>query len=156
MIKNALMMPIAVCVVLTAGCATLVSGSKQDVAFSSTPAGAKVFVDDENMGQTPLTLTLARKKEHQVRIEIPGYQPYLLKFDRNVNLWTVGNIFNFTGFIGLAIDYASGALFWLDPDQVKKSLALADADIGKQDGKLRVMVVMHADSGWKKIGQLQR
>lgn len=158
--RNRLAAVLLIPAVITAGaCATIVSGSKQDVAISSAPPGAKIFIDDEDVGQTPTTVTLTRKKEHQVRIELPGYQPYLMKFDRNVNLWTVGNLFNFTGFVGLAIDYASGALFWLDPDQVKKALAnsnAGEASVTNTDGKVRLLVVMHADSGWQKIGQLQR
>src|SRR2546430_2284444 len=84
----------SVCTV--AGCATIVSGGKQDVSFTTTPPGAKVFVDDTLQGNTAMTLSLKRKhaptnmegpRPYQIRVELPGYKPYQLKLDANVNLW---------------------------------------------------------------------
>ena len=49
-------------------CATIISGSKQKVSFTSTPAEASVFINEEEIGKTPIETKLARKKEYDVKI----------------------------------------------------------------------------------------
>ena len=70
-----------VCVALalttaSAGCASIVNGTKQKVAFSSDPPGASVTVDGTEMGTTPTEVALARDHKHSVRIEKAGYVAY--------------------------------------------------------------------------------
>ncbi len=36
------------------GCATIIHGTHQDVAFSSSPTGAEVWVDGVKVGETPV------------------------------------------------------------------------------------------------------
>jgi hypothetical protein len=69
------------CVVLalttaSAGCASIVNGTKQKVSFSSDPPGASVIVDGTEMGTTPTEVELARDRKHSVRIEKAGYVAY--------------------------------------------------------------------------------
>ena len=46
-----------------------------DISFSSEPSAADIFVDDELVGQTPLTSEILQG-EHQIRIELSGYKPW--------------------------------------------------------------------------------
>src|SRR5688572_18892729 len=61
---------------LTSGCATLFAPGPDRVAVNSNPQGARVFVDSQEVGRTPLMVTLDRKlNQGLIRVEAPGYQP---------------------------------------------------------------------------------
>ncbi len=61
-------------VALLASCATILSGSKDDVTFDSEPRGAQIIVDGNVMGVTPLTVSLKRNKYKQVEVHLDGYR----------------------------------------------------------------------------------
>jgi hypothetical protein len=48
--------------IVSASCATILSGTKQEIRFNSSPSGAKVIVNGKDMGlTTPCVATLKRK-----------------------------------------------------------------------------------------------
>lgn len=55
-----------------------------DVTFVAEPAGADVFVDDELLGQTPLTTGIAQGA-HRVRIQLTGFKSWLKEIDVTAN-----------------------------------------------------------------------
>jgi hypothetical protein len=137
---------------LMGGCATLMQGSKQNVGFSSTPSGATIFVDNQQMGVTPATVALKRKSNHTVRLELAGYQPYEVALSRKTSGWVWGNLV-FGGIPGLAVDAISGGLYKLTPEDVQGTLAASGTAM---NDVMVVRVVLAADPTWEKIGQLTR
>jgi hypothetical protein len=95
-----------------AGCATVTDGTRQAVTFQSTPAGARVVINDAVRGTTPCTLGLPRRGGYRVRFELSGYEPFEAKLVRK---WNDNATMN-GAFLGypLAIDAATGAMFQLD------------------------------------------
>lgn len=143
--------------VLIYGCATIIHGTSQDVGFSSNPSNAKVIVDGIPSGNTPVTVSLSRKNNHAVTIELEGFYPYSNTLTGSVSGWVWGNIL-FGGLIGLAVDAISGGLYVLSPEQVAADLKKSDK-IGKAELKndeLYITVVLQAKPEWKKIGQLDK
>ena len=147
-------------VMFATGCATIISGKHQDVSFSSSPSGAAVYIDGMNRAITPATIGLERKKKRQqVRIELPGYEPYEMVITRGFNGWYVGNLV-FGGLIGLIVDPITGAMYKLNTDMVSTSLrqsggtaSVLDAPNGDQIYiELRALP---ADHGLEKVGQFQ-
>ncbi|MGJ8649155.1 MAG: PEGA domain-containing protein [Opitutaceae bacterium] len=59
------------------GCASLDRGVPQKVSIDSSPPGATVFINGEEYGVTPLEVKLARKLNHEIRMEKTGFQPVL-------------------------------------------------------------------------------
>jgi hypothetical protein len=53
------------------------SACAQQAAFVSTPPGAQVFIDGEEIGMTPCTFdyNLSSTESHNVKINKPGYDP---------------------------------------------------------------------------------
>jgi hypothetical protein len=47
----------------------------------SLPAGARVFVDGELVGSTPLVLRDVAPGEHAVRLDLPGFRPWVSRVD---------------------------------------------------------------------------
>ena len=139
---------------LTSSCATIVSGSKQNVKFSSTPAAATIFIDEVEVGKTPFEIKLARKSEHTVMLKLEGYQTYETKLTKKFNGWYIGNIL-IGGVIGLIIDPITGAMYNLSPDEVNAQMTSGTAF--KSNGKdVYVAVALNIDPTWKKVGQLEK
>jgi hypothetical protein len=65
---------------------TLVGRKAQHVTVTARPAGARVLVDGEFEGITPLALRLAKKPPHVIRIEKEGYRPVEIRL-KNKKLW---------------------------------------------------------------------
>jgi len=95
-------------------CASIMHGSSQEVPINSTPSGANVFINGQDIGVTPVTTTLKRKEMHTLVLELDGYQPFEMNLARKTSGWVWGNIL-FGGIIGLAVDAATGAIHKIEP-----------------------------------------
>lgn len=134
-------------------CATIIHGSSQEVSINSQPTGAKVTVDGQPAGSTPVVAHLRRKDTHVVSIAMDGYQPFEIATTRSVSGWVWGNIV-FGGLIGLAVDAITGGLYNVKPDQVQAQLSKTASQAVLQNGTLYVFLVRQPDPGWQRIGQL--
>ncbi|MGE0552568.1 MAG: PEGA domain-containing protein [Gemmatimonadales bacterium] len=138
-----------------AGCATIMHGSSQELSIASSPIGARVLVDGQEHGRTPLVADLKRKDKHVVRIELDGYLPYEVALARGTSGWVWGNIV-FGGLIGLAVDAITGGLYQLEPREVSAAMARSTAAITAGNGTLVVAVVLRPNPAWERIGDLAR
>ena len=102
-------------------CASILHGTLQPLAVSSTPTGATVTVDGTNMGNTPVTASLSRKHEHTVKLELKGYKAAEVHLNKKIDGWFWGNIL-FGGVIGMVIDGSSGAMYKLTPTQPRPAV----------------------------------
>lgn len=107
------------------GCASIVCGGTQEIHFSSTPSGAKVFVDGMPRGQAPSLVSLARNTSHTVRFTLEGYDDSHALLTRKINGWVWGNII-FGWLIGFIIDTATGAASELTPSTVHVNMTASE------------------------------
>lgn len=127
------------------GCATIVSGGRQDIRFSSTPSGAEVSVYDEYeslvwSGETPVSASVERGSgffsgaSYRVEITLDGYEPATVFIRAELNgFWYLAGNFFLGGPIGwLIIDPVTGAMWNLRPEVVNARLqettAMGDTD----------------------------
>ncbi len=116
-------------VIMLMGCATIMHGSSQTVGISSSPSGARVTINGEYRGETPLRIELARKQDYIIKLEKEGFEPASSTITSKVSGMTFGNII-FGGLIGLAVDAGSGGLYKLSQDDVQITLSkLGAADV---------------------------
>ena len=140
---------------LLTSCATIISGSKQEVNFTSTPAQATVFVNNVQLGTTPFVTKLKRSvKKHNVKIVLDGYKPYETVLTRKFNGWFFGNI-AIGGLIGVIVDLITGAVYGISDSEVNVSLENNISMTKNSDG-IYIAVVMEADENLEKIGQLEK
>lgn len=139
---------------LMSSCATIISGSKQNVAFSSNPSAATIFIDEVEVGKTPFEIKLARKSEHSVMIKLEGYQTYQTNLTKRFNGWYVGNIL-IGGLIGLIVDPITGAMYNLTPKQINAEMSKGTVVDSNKKG-IYIAVALNIDPNWKKIGQLEK
>jgi hypothetical protein len=114
------------------GCATIVSGVDQKISVDSVPPGALVSIDGQPKGQTPLVTKVKRNHRHEVRVHLDGYEDASRVTYQGNNNMVFGNVL-IGGLIGLAIDYASGAAYSVDPNRI--FLTLTEAQGGGGDAK---------------------
>jgi membrane-associated protease RseP (regulator of RpoE activity) len=120
-------------VIMLMGCATIMHGSSQTVGISSSPSGARVTINGEYRGETPLRVELARKQDYIIKVEKEGFEPASSTITSKVSGMTFGNII-FGGLIGLAVDAGSGGLYKLSQDDVQITLTkLGAADVTPAD-----------------------
>ena len=100
------------------GCATVFKGTRQEISVTSNPPGASVFVNNVSFGQTPTVIDLQRNKSYTVLLELHGFKPYELKFERKWNTLFYINI----PVVGWVVDALSGAMYKLTPQEVNVML----------------------------------
>ncbi|MDH5707413.1 MAG: PEGA domain-containing protein [Candidatus Aminicenantes bacterium] len=79
-------------VFLLQSCTTIIRGTTQKIPITSNPMGAKIIVDGLEKGNTPIELKLERKKNHIIRIEKQGYNPFEVIITRKSSLSILGSI----------------------------------------------------------------
>lgn len=119
-------------VALLGGCATIFTGSNQDLTVNSTPDGANVTIVDGDgtvvfSGTTPAEVEIERGdgffKSHDyiVTIEKAGLPAETINLKSKANGWTFGNIV-LGGIPGILIDGATGAIYRYDPNEINVTL----------------------------------
>src|SRR3954469_19670041 len=131
----------------TTGCASIMHGTTQDVAISSSPSGAQVVIDNQPAGSTPIIAHLKRNENHILKLDVPGYLPYETGFTKSVSGWVWGNVL-FGGLIGLAVDAISGGLYYLTPEQLAAEMRNESAKVSSaNDGSILLFVTLQPKPG---------
>ena len=98
------------------GCATIASGTTQEVTFQSTPDGATVKVNGKPLGKTPLTVQLDKNADQTLTFEKEGYKTFSTAMTTTTDGWFWGNII-IGGLLGSTTDMMSGAINEYAPSQ---------------------------------------
>jgi PEGA domain len=141
-------------IVLFSSCATIISGSRQSVEINSEPSSAKVYVNEIEIGTTPVQKKLKRNQEYQLILKLDGYKTYETKLERKFNAWYIGNIV-FGGLIGIIVDPITGAIHKLEPEEIEGNLK-SGTTYNTVGGKLFIKIGMEVDPSWEKVGQLEK
>ena len=66
-------------VFLFQNCLTMARGTYQGIPVTGSPTGAQILVDGEAVGTVPMNLRLKRKRNHVIRVEKDGYNPFEIR-----------------------------------------------------------------------------
>ena len=66
---------VVIAFLLLSACATMFYGTTQEVPVTSVPDGAEVRIQGKLIGNTPVTITLDRKPDHELEISKPAPSP---------------------------------------------------------------------------------
>ncbi len=104
----------ALLTISTMGCGTLLIDKPQKITITSGPAGAKVELDGEDKGVTPIELLLETHKSYEVVVTPPEHPPETRVIKRTLKGWyIVGDIF--LAVVPLIVDIATDSLHALEP-----------------------------------------
>lgn len=121
-----------------AGCASIVSGSHQDISINTSPEGAKCALYREGVqvgyvNSTPGVVSVSRKgSDLWVGCVKDNYDFSNAKNSSDFNGWVIGNL-GFGGIIGVVVDMSTGASHAYDHD-VNMTLAPLPANVGAPVG----------------------
>ncbi|HEY0206008.1 MAG TPA: hypothetical protein VGC15_17855 [Acetobacteraceae bacterium] len=110
LLRTALLLP----VMLLPACATIINGTSEDVAVSTSPPGAACAVDRAGarlgvVAQTPGSLHVEKSKNDlTVTCGKAGFQTAAVTRSPSFSLMTLGNLV-VGGAIGIGVDFATGA-----------------------------------------------
>lgn len=113
-VKNSFMV-FALLPVALSSCASIISGTSQEVAVNTKPSGAECDVERDgktigHIDETPGSLVVTRaNSDILVECSKTGYEHTNATNENDVEAWAFGNLF-FGGLIGLAVDAFSGAI----------------------------------------------
>ena len=103
------------------GCATIFSGSKEEVSLSSEPKGASIFINGMNRGKAPIMLSLKKGREYNIEFKMDGYETKVWHISYSLGAgWVILDIFTLG--IGIIVDAITGAWNGLDDDSYKAIL----------------------------------
>jgi hypothetical protein len=97
---------VVVIVGATTGCASVITGTTQEVGLRSVPTGATVTVSGQT-ATTPTKLTLNRSQEHTITFTKNGQREQQANLKQRLDGAFYGNI-ALGGIIGMAVDIVSG------------------------------------------------
>jgi len=98
------------------GCASIVSGTDQNLSFNSEPDDATVTVAGRVVGKTPLSVQIDKDENLAVTFEKDGYKTFSTQLSTTMDSWFWGNIV-IGGVFGSTTDGMSGAMNEFSPDQ---------------------------------------
>ena len=95
---------------MTAGCATMISGTTEPVTINSSPEGATITQNGIVLGKTPTTIPLNREKNPVLELSKEGYQKQSLPLNTSFNPWVLSNvIWCMSCVLSTSTDYSTGA-----------------------------------------------
>jgi hypothetical protein len=112
-------------VLLLTSCGTLFSGSTDKLSFSSDPSGAKVLINGQLMGKTPVELSLPNKHPLNVEFRLKGFENKIVIVNSHLKAgYLILDIFPgfFFGIIPLVVDAATGNWKGLETNHVHATL----------------------------------
>lgn len=128
------------------GCATVLNGTSQDVAFDSEPEGAVIAIHTGQNCVTPCTFSMKRGDDARVEITKPGFQPVTIYIQSRLAGSTFGNILA-GGVIGAVVDGSNGSSNRLYPNPVYVRLVPVgssdEAMLLDKDGQVISTVAAH-------------
>ncbi len=142
-------------ILLLSSCATIISGSRQNIKIASKPSSARVYINEIEIGNTPIQRKLKRNQDYSIILKLDGYETYETKLEKKFNAWYIGNI-AFGGLIGIIIDPITGAIHKLKPEEINGSPKRGTTYNTMENGKLFIEISMNVDTNSEKIGQLKR
>ena len=94
-------------------CATIFTGTRQNVQINTSPPAADIEVDGLKVGVTPMAVSLKKGFTGQtVSLKLEGYETKMFQPTTDFNAVAV---LNFIGLIGWGVDAATGAMMKYNP-----------------------------------------
>ena len=94
---------------LFTGCATIFTGTHDEVIINSHPEGARIFIDGLEEGRTPAIIDIKRPgiSDTEIELRLEGYEPRTFILRKEFNAVSVINL---TCLICWAVDVATGSV----------------------------------------------
>ncbi|MGB3796949.1 MAG: hypothetical protein WA957_11670 [Alteraurantiacibacter sp.] len=142
---------LAIAALSLSGCATVLKGVDQQLAFQSIPSGATIQLASGKTCETPCSFELRRGRDTMVTYTLDGYDPATVYIQSR----TGGETSVFNGVIGGVVDASTGAANDLYPSPVYVRLVRQGGSekalLLDQDGQFLATLFVHNDRVGKTV-----
>ena len=106
--KVVLMMVVFTAFIFTS-CATILSGTSDDITFNSDPSGAAIMLDGLKVGKTPATVSIKRPGfgNKEITLKLDGYEDRTFMLQKGFNTMAICNLASWPGWV---IDIVTGTI----------------------------------------------
>jgi|TARA_Y100001949_G_scaffold68325_1_gene57905 hypothetical protein len=107
--KKVVLMMIAFTVLVFTSCATILSGTSDEIRFDSDPEGASIMLDGLKLGKTPATVTIKRPGfgNKEITLKLDGYEDRTFMLQKEFNTMAICNLASWPGWV---IDILTGSV----------------------------------------------
>lgn len=103
---------LAIASLTLSSCATIFTGTKDEISFKTNPSGAKVIIDGLEVCTTPCTTKVSRSlSKKSAEFKLDGYDTKIITLDKKFN---AVSIINLLSIIGWGVDAATGSIMKYD------------------------------------------
>lgn len=114
--------------VLLSSCATVISGTREEVKITTSDPQAQVIINGESHGFGSQAPALERDELHVIEVIPTKGDPRRVNVSPRANIWVILNAFLPGGTVASIIDWLTGAAFNLEPDSVEFDFSRPDGD----------------------------
>ncbi len=107
--KKVVLMMIAFTVLVFTSCATILSGTSDEIRFDSDPEGASIMLDGLKLGKTPATVSIKRPGfgNKEITLKLDGYEDRTFMLQKEFNTMAICNLASWPGWV---IDIVTGTI----------------------------------------------
>jgi len=107
--KKVVLMMIAFTAFVFTSCATILSGTSDEITFNSDPGGADIMLDGLKLGKTPATVSIKRPwfGNKEITLKLDGYEDRTFMLQKEFNTMAICNLASWPGWI---IDVVTGTI----------------------------------------------
>ena len=107
--KKVVLMMIAFTAFVFTSCATILSGTSDEIRFDSDPEGASIMLDGLKLGKTPATVTIKRPGfgNKEITLKLDGYEDRTFMLQKGFNTMAICNLASWPGWV---IDIVTGTI----------------------------------------------
>ncbi len=107
--KKVVLMMIAFTAFVFTSCATILTGTSDDITFNSDPAGAAIMLDGLKVGKTPATVSIKRPGfgNKEITLKLDGYEDRTFMLQKGFNTMAICNLASWPGWV---IDVVTGSI----------------------------------------------
>ena len=107
--KKVILMMIVFTAFVFTSCATILSGTSDEITFNSDPGGASIMLDGLKLGKTPATVSIKRPGfgNKEITLKLDGYEDRTFMLQKEFNTMAICNL---AGWPGWVIDIITGSV----------------------------------------------
>lgn len=125
-------LPCLIATLMLSSCATVISGTREEVNITCSDPQAQVIIDGESHGFGSQAPALERDELHVIEVIPTKGDPRRVNVSPRANIWVILNAFLPGGTVASIIDWLTGAAFNLEPDAVEFDFSKPDGDQYKE------------------------
>ena len=143
---------VAIMTYLLSGCATLTKSPKAEIRLDSHPQHVQVLLNGYVLGNTPLSVSLNRKENHNITFMMRGQQPVHVQITPKLDFKTtiLGNLVSWN-ILGVVVDLVTGNAYTLSPADIEQYFESLSKNVSIRSSGNEIQIFMLTQDEWSQV-----